>query len=503
MSGLQRATVVRGEFTRGQFIGMGLSAALLYSAVSPFAAKAKTVRFGMATTGRLSDYCRGDGRDETAEINRCFADHLFVEVDEPPAGIGYGFHANGPGGGIVLRSGHEVNGRGAASKFLRVGAWERNCKGLINENQPDGDSSIKLNNLYIKGFRDRPDVPNIDSNSDATGIAIRAANADSWCRDISLTGVEVHNWPGVAMRFNSGWGVHLTDVKSMNPARGGVQFRTSRDMSLLRVTSGDSGDDAIAFNTDSHFGSGAISGITMDRCVSYTRKDPQWGAGLKFGGATDALVTNSTFSYAKNALVTIGTFPGFDPRNIRVNNCRMLGGEQHSFEVRANHAAGISARGNYMHNPKASCVAVSTMDRKPATFDVTVTDNTLSSPGSTHHITVQENLKGVHTSGNHLIYEYTTAPRLRLESPKPGSRVSSPVKKLQAYARASVSNSKNDLRKGNVKLFINNHRANFDYYKSGAVVRNKPRLRRGKNKVRLEVSFVGKTTQKSWSFTAR
>jgi len=156
-----------------------------------------------------------------------------------------------------------------------------------------------------------------------------------------------------------------------------------------------------------------------------------------------------------------------------------------------------------MHNPKASCVAVSTMDGKPATFDVTVTDNTLSSPGSTHHITVQENLKGVHTSGNHLIYEYTTAPRLRLESPKPGSRVSSPVKKLQAYARASVSNSKNDLHKGNVKLFINNHRANFDYYKSGAVVRNKPRLRRGKNKVRLEVSFVGKTTQKSWSFTAR
>ncbi|MDQ3639452.1 MAG: hypothetical protein M3426_15995 [Actinomycetota bacterium] len=292
--------------------------------------------------GRLSDYCRGDGRDKTAEINRCFADHLFVEVDEPPAGIGYGFHANGPGGGIVLRSGHEVNGRGAASKFLRVGAWERNCKGLINENQPDGASSIKLNNLYIKGFRNNPDVPNVDSNSDATGIAIRAANADKWCRDISLTGVEVHDWTGAAMRFNSGWGVHLTDVKSMNPARGGVQFRTSRDMSLLRVTSGDSGDDAIAFNTDSHFESRAISGITLDRCESYTRQDPQWGAALKFGGATEALVTNSTFRYAKNALVTIGTFPGFDPRNIRVNNCRMLGGEQHSFEVRANHTAGIS-----------------------------------------------------------------------------------------------------------------------------------------------------------------
>lgn len=78
------------------------------------------------------------------------------------------------------------------------------------------------------------------------------------------------------------------------------------------------------------------------------------------------------------------------------------------------------------------------------------------------------------TSGNCLIYEYTYPPTLRLVSPKPGSSVSSPVKKLEAYARASVSKRNNDLRKGNVKLFINNRSVDFDYYTSGTLIRNSP-----------------------------
>jgi len=80
------------------------------------------VNFGAATVGKLSNYCRGDGSDETARINKCLRDHLYVEIDAPPAGVGYGFHMYGPnGGGLQLRSGHEISGLGAASKLLRKG----------------------------------------------------------------------------------------------------------------------------------------------------------------------------------------------------------------------------------------------------------------------------------------------------------------------------------------------------------------------------------------------
>lgn len=208
---------------------MGLSAALLSSGIYPFVAKAQTVNFNAATSAKLSDYCRGDGSDETNKINEVLANNLYVEIDEPPAGVGYGIRAYGSdGGGVLLRSGHEINGRGANSKILRVGKWQRNGHCLKNKDYLRGDSSIKLNNIYVEGFRDKPDVPNVDSDADNTGINIKAQVEGAWCEDIQLTGVQVHNWPGVAIRIRNGSNVTFTDVKSKNPSRGGSSSGPAR-----------------------------------------------------------------------------------------------------------------------------------------------------------------------------------------------------------------------------------------------------------------------------------
>jgi hypothetical protein len=492
------------RISRKKFVGLGLSAALLSSSVSPFVAKAQTVNFMAASSAKLSQYCRGDGTDETDQINKCLAENLFVEVDEPPAGVGYGFRAYGlGGGGLLLRSGHEILGQGANSKFLRVGKWDTGGKCFRNENHNNGDSSIKLNNLYIRGYRYRRDVPDIDSDSDSTGISIRANDPAKWCENIELTNVQVHDWPGVSIRVANGSNVTLTDVKSVNPSRGGIQFRTSKDMHLLRVLSADAGDDAIAFNVTNvatNSNNRPIYGITMDRCESYTRTDPQYGAALKFGGAREALVKNSIFRYSKNAQVTLMTFPGFNPRDIQVNDCKMLGGGQHSYSIRANEASLISARGNYMHRPAAYCVNVMTLDGRAATFDVTITGNTLSLPGTTRHINVQENLQGVNTEGNTLIYEYTTPPTLKLVDPKPGSSVTGPVKIIEALAKASVSKRDNDLRKSDVRLYINGVRVTtFDYYSSGTLIKQRPELRRGSNTIKVAFTLVGTTSSTSWT----
>jgi len=497
--------IERIQISRRKFIGLGLSAALVSSAVSPYAAKAQTVNFNAATSAKLSSFCRGDGTDETDKINEILLNYLFVEIDEPPAGVGYGVRSNGPGGGgLVLRSGHEINGRGANAKLLRVGAWAKGGKCFRNGDVLNGNSSIKLNNIYVDGFRNRPDVPDLSSDADSTGIAIGTQPADTWCNDIQLTGVQVHNWPGVAIRVINGSNVTYTDVKAVNSARGGVIFNTSKKINLLRVTAADTGDDAIAFYVTGKPSNRPVYGITVDQCVSYTRTNPEYGAALKLAGAWEAQVRNSTFRNARNSLVFLTTFPGFNPRDIAVNNCTMLGGMKHSFQISANGAQRISARGNYMNIPDADCVNVTSLDGKARTLDVTVTDNTLSKPGSTKHLSVQDNLSGVNTKGNRLIYEYTTSPRIQLREPKPGSTVKKPVRKIEAFAIASVSRRNNDLRKGNIKLFINNRRtSSFDYYSSGALVKDSPVLRTGKNTVRVEIDFVGKITKKSWTFSVR
>lgn len=274
MSKLERAGISRREF-----VGVGLSAAFLASGISPFAAKAQTVGFGAATTGRLSDYCRGDGRDETEQINKCFAEHLIVEIDEPPAGVGYGFRV-GDGGGIWLRSGQEVSGRGAASKLLRVGRWQNNSSGFKNRDRINGDSSIRLNNIHMHGFRHEPDVPEVDSNALCVGISIRSQTIGKFCDDIRLTGVEIHDWPGISSSLRNASNVVYQNVKSINPSRGGINFYTSKYINLSGVRSFGSGDDAIIFYaaatpvTDIK-NYRPVYGITMDGCEARTRKNPQ------------------------------------------------------------------------------------------------------------------------------------------------------------------------------------------------------------------------------------
>lgn len=396
------------KVSRREFVGLGLSAALLSSGISPFVAKAQTVNFNAATTGKLSDYCRGDGSDETEQIQKCFSEHLFVEIDEPPAGVGYGIRGHAyNGGGVYMWPGQEVNGRGANSKLLRVGKWQKDGKCLFNLYKNTGASSIKLNNIYIEGFRHKSDVPNIDSDADSTAIAIRAREAGKWCNDIQLTGVQVHNWPGKSINIRNGSNVTFRDVKSVNPARGGITFYTSKNLNLLRVKSFDSGDDAFAFYAEGVPGKPATTrysyGITMKYCQSYTRYNPQYGAALKFEGAREALVTNSRFSHAKNSLVYLASYPGgFHPTDIRVYDCKMLGGRRHSFQIVAGRARLISARRNYMYRPAGNCVFIRTPKGGGSTFDVTITGNTLVKPGSGKFIVVQDNISGVYTKRNTL-----------------------------------------------------------------------------------------------------
>ena len=119
----------QGQISRARFLGLGLSTALLSSMLSLFTAKSRTVNFDATTSGKLSDCCLGDGSDQTCESNKCLRNNLFVGIEEPPAGVGYGFRANGSGGGgLLLKSAHEINALGADSKLLRVGKWQRNGK---------------------------------------------------------------------------------------------------------------------------------------------------------------------------------------------------------------------------------------------------------------------------------------------------------------------------------------------------------------------------------------
>jgi len=61
------------KLSHAKSLGLGLSVAILSTEVSPFIAKAQTVNFGAATVGKLSKYCRGDGSDESARINKCLS----------------------------------------------------------------------------------------------------------------------------------------------------------------------------------------------------------------------------------------------------------------------------------------------------------------------------------------------------------------------------------------------------------------------------------------------
>jgi hypothetical protein len=497
------------EISRSRFLGLGLSAALLSSGVSPFVAKAQTVNFGAATSGKLSSYARGDGSDETEQINKCLRENLVVEIDEPPAGVGYGFSIYGSNGGLLLKSGHELYGQGVNSKLLRVGKWQRNGIGLRNSNKMDGNSSIKLNNIYIDGFRGKSDVPDIDSNADSTGIAIRALPFDKWCEELVFTNVEVHNWPGVAIRVRKGSKVTYTDVKSVNPARGGIIFVSSKHIHLLRTKSVGSGDDAIAFYSGTPFASDHQTpyrptyGITVDRCESGTRMNPQFGAAIKFLGAREALVTNSTFRHAKNSLVCLGTSyeGGLHPVDIRILDCRMLGGMKHSFQIIAGGARLIRAKRNYMYGPRESCVYVRSLKGEARTFDVGVTDNTLVKPGSGKYIYVQENLSGVYTKGNRLLSS-DARPTISNVSPGPGSKINDTTPRIKATVKDEVTN----LSKSNIRLYVGTKaipRSSFSYDRTKNLLSyTSPKLSPGRKSVKVVATdAAGNRSAKSWYFT--
>lgn len=498
----------RALITRARFLGFGLSAALLSPGISPFVAKAQTVNFGAATSGKLSDYCRGDGSDETDQINKCLNDNLFVEIDEPPAGVGYGFRTSGAEGrGLLLRSGHEISGLGAMSKLLRVGRWQKGGKCFANKNDVFGNSSIKIDNVHIEGYRYKPDVPSLDSDSDSTAIAIRARGASRWCKDIELTRVEVHNWPGVSMRIRNGSGLSYTDVKSVNPARGGIVFNTSRYIELLRVESIEAGDDAFAFyvtgvDPSDPSTNRPIYGITMESCESFTRIEPQFGASLKFAGAREAVVTNSTFRHGRNSLVVLTTYPGgFHPKDIRVKDCKLIGGMKHSLQILADRANLISARRNYMYGPQGDCVNVTSLSGKPRTFDVGITDNTLVAPGSGRHVYVQENLSGVWTKGNRS-FSSEAKPTISNVSPAPDSRVADATPTIKATVQDRVTN----LSKSNIRLYVAGKavpRSSFYYDRAkNLLTYTTPRLPKGRQTVRIVATDeAGKSASKGWSFT--
>jgi hypothetical protein len=497
------------EISRAKFLGLGVSALVLSTGISPFVVKAQTVNFNAATFGKLSQYCKGDGSDETSQINKCLNQHLYVEIDEPPAGVGYGFHMhNSHGEGLLLRSGHEISGQGANSKLLRVGKWMRSGKCFRNKDRINGDSSIKLHNIYIEGLRKRPDVPSINSDADSTGIEIRALSDGKWCKDIQLTKVQVHNWPGVSMRVIRGWNITYTEVKSVNPSRGGVIFNVGQQITLKKVFSANSGDDAIAFyvtnglENNNPAANRDISEIVVASCEAFTRRNPEYGAALKFGGAGEALVTNSIFRHAKNSQLSLESFPGgFNPRNIEVRNCKIFGGQKHSFQIRADQAKLISLRDSYLSGPAHNCVNIISLDGATRTFDVAASNNALVNPGSGKHINVQRNISGVEFSENKLLSS-DDKPTINNVSPKPNSS----IRTLTPIIQATVKDDATELRKGDIKLFFNGQAvslSDFSYDRSRDLLTYKPpKLSAGKKTARIAATdSIGNRGSKVWSFT--
>ena len=390
---------------------------------------------------------------------------------------------------------------------MRVGRWERNRIGLKNFDRTNGNSSIKLNNVYIEGFRNRSDIPALDSDADSTGISIRAIAADKRCEYVEFTGVEVRNWPGVSFRNRNVSHVVYTDVKSVNPARGGITFNTSNDIKLLRTRSINSGDDAIAFYAAGyrHMNPTANSptyGITVDQCESYTRETPQFGAALKFRGAREALVTNSTFRRSKMSSVFLKTeYPGaLHPVDIHIRDRTMRGSTRNAFHIVADKARLISVRRNYMYRPGQNCVYIRSLDGQSHIFDVNITDNTMVDPGSGRYSYVEEGISGVSIVGNRQLLS-DDAPTITNISPVPGSTITDKTPTIRATVEDSVTN----LSKYHIELYFNGKfisRPNFNYDRTrDRLTYTTPKLSTGNKTVKIVATdAAGNTTRRSWSF---
>jgi hypothetical protein len=487
------------------------------NAVSPFVAKAQTVNFNAAASTKLSQHCRGDGKDEAEKIEEVFKNYTFVEVDEPAGGKGYGI---GRLQGVRMPSGLELDGTGYG-KFIRAGSWKRGQLCLRNSDFTNGNSGIKLNNIRLEGFRTTdPTVPDVDSECDTTGIVLRVLDdtPEEKLRNITLTGVEVHNWPGMGIRVVNGKHMNFTDVKNINSSRDGIRFTAyCYDINLLRCISKKTGDTAFGLwatgfvygqpNTD--IPAGDLHDVTLTNCQSSTRLNAQYGAALMIYGARAVTASGCTFGPAKNDVVHVNsdtwTEKEFVPTDILIQNCKMLGGSLNSFEVAADHAVRVEARSNYMSRPARNCVHIKPMTDGVHSLDVRIIDNTLFAP-ERDHIVIEPGIKGVTLSGNKLLYDDTTPPAITNVEPAKGSTVTRPRPLIKAVVKDN--NGGSGVTKKGISLYLDGRKidpSKFNYYQfSGNLTYWPPALTNGKHTVKIVAKdAAGNTGSKSWDFTVK
>lgn len=500
------------QISRKNFVTLGASVLLLSSAtaLSPFAAKAQTVNFSAASTARLSQFCRGDGSDETAKIQNVFDNYLFVEVDEPPAGIAYGI---GQAGGARIRSGLEIDGTGFG-KFVRAGNFKRGQACLINSDRNNGNRGIKLHNIKIDGRRNTdPSVPKVDSDNDTTCIAFKVRDgAGEKLSNISFTNVEVRDWPGIGISVVNGKHFNYTDVKNINSARGGIRFTAAcYDINLLRCISENTGDTSFGFwatsfvfgGNNSDLTAGDLHDISLTNCRSNTRTNSQYGAALNLYGARSVTARGCTFGPAKNDVVHIHsdtwTSRKYIPKDILIQNCNMLGGKSNSVQILSDNAERVRILDNRISRPLRNCVSIQPVTKGRHRLDVTVANNVLEKPGW-DHINIHTNISGVKTTGNRLIYSDAAKPKITSPEPAPNSK----TKDRTPTVRVKIRDA-SEVRKNDIKLFINGKRVpsrKLIYYPSAKlVVYRTPTLRYGKNRVRVTATDIARNTgSRSWSF---
>jgi hypothetical protein len=508
------------RISRKEFVGLGLSSAVMLSsgAISPFVAKAQTVNFSAASSTKLSRHCRGDGTDETAKIQNVLNNYLHVEADEPPGGVAYGV---GQANGLALRSGQEIDGTGFG-KFRRVGGYKHQQVCFKNNDFVRGNSGIKLNNISIEGRRQGDmTVPRIDSKCQTTGIFFKVHDDSPTekLRNISLTGVEVHNWPGIGILVLNGKHFHYTDVKCVNPARGGMKWTADcYDINLLRCVSAQTGDVAIGLwatgfvygAPNKNIPAGDLHHVTLTNCASSVRTNAQYGAALMIYGARQVTARGCTLGPALNDVVHINsdtfTAKEYVPSDILIEDCTMLGGRLNSFEVEADRAVRIIARNNHMIRPATNCVHVRSATRGRHNLDVTVTGNTLQSPGR-DHILIDDNVRGVTLSNNELVYDDATHPTISNLEPANNATVTKARPAIKAVVKDNKDGS--GVTKGKITLHVDGRKIDprkFKYYPySGNLTYVPPRnLRNGKHTAKvIAEDRAGNATSRSWYFTVR
>jgi hypothetical protein len=488
-------------------------------AISPFVAKAQTVNFGAASSTKLSKHCRGDGTDEAEKIEKVLnGSYLYVEVDEPPGGVAYGI---GRKEGVRLRSGLELDGTGFG-KFIRAGRWINGQLCLRNSDFTNGNAGIKLNNIRLEGRRQTdPTVPERDTDCDTTGIVFRvlADTPEEKLRNITLTGVEVHNWPGMGIRVVNGKHFNYTDVKNINSARDGIRFTAAcYDLNLLRCVSQNTGETSFGFwatgfvygQPNNNIPAGDLHDVTLTNCQSSTRLNAQYGAALMLYGVRAVRASNCTFGPAKNDVVHVSsdswTNKMYVPTDILIENCKMLGGSLNSFEVAANRAVRVEARNNYMSKPARNCVHVRPMTKRGVRdLDVRIIDNTLVAPRR-DHIVIDNGVRGVTLSGNRLVYSDATRPSITNVEPREGTVVTRVRPTIKAVVKDNRGGS--GITKRSITLFFNGHKidpSKFKYFQySGNLTYQTPQLKNGRHTVRIVAEDAAKNTaSRSWNFTVK